>query len=89
MLCIITFITFFKQLSVTFDGSTGLIKEVHNTAANIQLPLQQTLKYYKSFAGNNSKPEFRSSGAYCFRPNGSDPVTIAEKVQTSVNKVCP
>ena len=74
-------------MSVTFDGSTGLMKEVHNTAANIQLPLQQTLKYYKSFAGNNSKPEFRSSGAYCFRPNGSEPLIITDTVTLNVNKV--
>ena len=63
------------------------MKEVHNMAANIQLPLQQTLKYYKPFIGNNSKPDLQASGAYCFRPNGSDPYDINSKVQIKINKV--
>ena len=32
------------------------------------ISMNQTLQYYESMPGNNSRPEFTASGAYLFRP---------------------
>lgn len=47
-----------------------MLQEFKNLEKDISLSLQQELRYYESFAGNNSHPEDQSSGAYIFRPMG-------------------
>ena len=49
--------------------------------------LQQTLMYYKAYAGDNHNATSQASGAYCFRPNGTDPLPIAKTAQTTFVKV--
>ena len=50
--------------SLTFDRITGLLKKVGDRLAS------QELLYYRGMNGNNTKFEFRASGAYIFRPDG-------------------
>ncbi|KAK7113104.1 lysosomal alpha-mannosidase-like [Littorina saxatilis] len=64
-------------ISVSFDGTTGALKSMTNLEKRISIDVTQSFNYYNSFAGNNSQPEFQSSGAYIFRPNGSSvPVSM-------------
>lgn len=55
---------------LVFDRQTGLLARVgdHN--------VRQEMLYYQGMAGNNSRFEFRASGAYIFRPNGTNAVPI-------------
>lgn len=74
--------------SLKFDGETGLLKEVGN-----QTVLQEML-FYPSMAGNNTRFEYRASGAYIFRPNGtalpigpvSQLITVSGNVITEVHQ---
>lgn len=52
-------------LSLKFDHHSGHLIQVGNHS------IHQQLLFYPSMAGNNSLFEFRASGAYIFRPNGS------------------
>jgi hypothetical protein len=54
-----------QHLSVDFDGSTGLIKGLHNVAKMIDVDLSQNLLYY------TASTQGQVSGAYIFRPNSS------------------
>ena len=64
--------TLFQYVEVVFDGSTGTLKSLKNLERNISIQLTQQLLYYKAFYGNCSKDVFQASGAYAFRPNGSE-----------------
>ncbi|KAL0281361.1 UNVERIFIED_CONTAM: hypothetical protein PYX00_002368 [Menopon gallinae] len=50
------------------DGEVLLVKGNNDT-----LRLNLTVHYYIGEVGNNAKPEHRSSGAYIFRPKGTEP----------------
>lgn len=52
-------------LSLKFDHRTGHLMKVGNQN------VEQQLLFYPGMAGNNSRFEFRASGAYIFRPNGT------------------
>lgn len=52
-----------------FDRLTGLLVEIANQTT--KFPVHQDLLYYPGMVGNNSRFEFRASGAYIFRPNGT------------------
>lgn len=53
-------------LSLTFDRQTGHLIQVGNEM------FKQQLLFYRGMSGNNSRFEFRASGAYIFRPNGTE-----------------
>ena len=74
---------------MTVDGSTGLLKSVTNLKNSVTALVQQSLLYYKSFKGNTTSDKTQASGAYVFRPNGSDPVVIGDNVKVQVIKVRP
>lgn len=41
-------------ISLTFDGTTGLVKSYSNLAAGLSgVPLSHTLQYYNASVGNN------------------------------------
>ncbi|XP_063446500.1 lysosomal alpha-mannosidase-like isoform X2 [Mytilus trossulus] len=65
-----------KLVSLTFDHITKQVKEMENLQISLKIPLHQKLMHYFGFSGNNSKDEFRASGAYCFRPNSTEPKTM-------------
>ena len=69
-------IIFLQLLSIVFDKSTKQVKEMTNLETSLKIPLNQGLMYYFGFQGNNSKDEFRTSGAYVFRPNETEPRTM-------------
>ncbi|KAK3768425.1 hypothetical protein RRG08_053417 [Elysia crispata] len=64
-----------KYVEVDFD-SNGYVRRLTNLVTNVSVPLTQNLFYYKAYAGNNTRPEFQSSGAYIFRPRDNTPVKI-------------
>lgn len=49
-----------------------------------KIPISQEFLFYKGTVGNNAEWKNRSSGAYIFRPNGTDPYAINEKVEFKV-----
>lgn len=67
-----------EHLQMTFSQSSGLLTSVTVLNSTISVPVSQNILYYKSFVGNNSEPEYQSSGAYIFRPNGSSPIPVAK-----------
>lgn len=40
--------------------------------------MEQDFYYYRGTVGNNSASDYRSSGAYIFRPNQSIPIQISQ-----------
>lgn len=56
-------------LTVTFSGESGLVKGISLDGQTVDL--DQNFYFYEGMSGNNSKFEFRASGAYIFRPNVS------------------
>ncbi|OWF45656.1 lysosomal alpha-mannosidase-like [Mizuhopecten yessoensis] len=60
-----------KHLSLTFDGTTGKIRQMQQLEDSISIGISQDYMYYLGYHGNNSKDDYQNSGAYIFRPNGS------------------
>ena len=57
-------------LTLTFDGSTGLVRHWANAASGLSQALGQQYMWYNSSVGNAD--DGQASGAYIFRPNSSD-----------------
>jgi len=74
-------------LSLTFSGTTGLLKGLTNTEKSLSVELSNELLYYKSHVGNNQGGENQASGAYIFRPDGNDPHQIATGGSVATNVV--
>ncbi|XP_055376537.1 lysosomal alpha-mannosidase-like isoform X1 [Condylostylus longicornis] len=70
-----------KYLNLEF-GNNGLLSRVIGNGVNISL--EQDFLYYKGFIGDNRHPTNRSSGAYIFRPNGTEAIKITNKVETNL-----
>ena len=62
-------------LSLTFDGSTGLVRRWANARTALSQALGQQFMWYNSSVGNAD--DGQPSGAYIFRPNSSDPFAVA------------
>ncbi|KAG0712701.1 Lysosomal alpha-mannosidase [Chionoecetes opilio] len=72
-----------ENLTLVVDPHTGLLKmvgAVHPGAINM-IPVSQNFFVYAGMSGNNSKEDFRASGAYIFRPNGSEAAKVSDKVE--------
>ncbi|XP_029732563.2 lysosomal alpha-mannosidase-like [Aedes albopictus] len=69
-----------KYLNVSFD-TNGFLSTI--TLNGVAHRLRQTFVYYEAAMGNNVAFRNRSSGAYIFRPNGTDS-PIADSVQLKV-----
>ncbi|XP_030052794.1 lysosomal alpha-mannosidase [Microcaecilia unicolor] len=69
-----------EHLRVLFDSDTGLISEIQNLDRDITLPITQNFYWYNASSGNGASSQ--ASGAYIFRPNGSEPFPIAKAVHT-------
>jgi len=74
-----------QHLTVTFDGTSGLMKTVANTEKQITLDVTQTLLYYVSHP--HDEKDWPPSGAYVFRPANSTTYPLANNVQISVAEV--
>jgi len=73
-----------EYLSATFSGTTGLLMSITNLERSITINITQSLMYYKGFASNNNGGMNQSTGAYVFRPNGTDPIPISTQVMASL-----
>ncbi|KAK4872843.1 hypothetical protein RN001_014872 [Aquatica leii] len=73
-----------ESAEVKFNQDTGLISEIYMNGRKI--PLQQAFMFYRGAVGDNKAPTNRSSGAYIFRPNGTEAVLVSEKVTNKVFK---
>ena len=62
-------------LTLTFDGSTGLVRHWASSASGLSQALGQQFMWYNSSVGNAD--DGQASGAYIFRPNSSDPFAVA------------
>lgn len=59
-----------KNVKAVFDSETGLLTEV--IVDGESHPMSQEFFFYNGAAGDNHNPDYRSSGAYIFRPNGTE-----------------
>lgn len=66
------------------DEQTGLLSEI--SMNGVKLVVGQQFLYYRGTVGNNEVAKNRSSGAYIFRPNGTEAYKIAEKAQIDLYK---
>lgn len=64
---------------MTIDGSTGLLSSI--TMNNKTLPIKQELLFYRGTVGDNRAYVNRSSGAYIFRPNGTQAYQLTDSAQ--------
>ncbi|XP_055327446.1 LOW QUALITY PROTEIN: lysosomal alpha-mannosidase-like [Paramacrobiotus metropolitanus] len=56
-------------ISLTFDQVTGSLKSLTNLETQTTLAINQTFGYYEGSVGNNTKEDWRATGAYISRPN--------------------
>lgn len=73
-----------KNINLTFSAD-GLLESI--TADGFTSDLSQTFIYYNGAAGNNEIFVNRSSGAYIFRPNGTEHVVASKASLELVNGV--
>ncbi|XP_052868628.1 lysosomal alpha-mannosidase-like [Anopheles cruzii] len=71
-----------KNLEISFDSS-GFLSSI--TIDGVTNRLRQSFVYYEGALGNNEEYRNRSSGAYIFRPNGTEK-SVTETVQLTVVK---
>ncbi|XP_069684640.1 lysosomal alpha-mannosidase-like isoform X2 [Periplaneta americana] len=72
------------DFNALLDGNTGLFKSMSINGA--EFGVSQSFYYYKGYIGNNEEFANRSSGAYIFRPNGSEAILINSQPKFVVYK---
>ncbi|CAK8687802.1 unnamed protein product [Clavelina lepadiformis] len=70
---------------VVFDGNSGLMKTVVNSASQIETMISQQLLWYNASLGNSASNQ--QSGAYVFRPNSTNPFHISADGKAEVKLV--
>lgn len=75
-------------ITLYFSKTEGILKSI-TTKNGINLAVNQSYYWYRAMNGNNSEFRFRASGAYIFRPNGTDPHILNANVsyQSYVGRV--
>ena len=68
-----------KSFTAVFDASTGDLKSISMADGKL-FNVKQSYLYYKGMAGNNMEANDRASGAYIFRPNGTQPIPVGNQV---------
>ncbi|CAN7940010.1 unnamed protein product, partial [Ixodes hexagonus] len=68
-----------EDVRIDPNRPSGLLKAM--TWNTTKINVRQSFYWYEGMKGNNTKFEFRASGAYIFRPNGKVPIPIAKKAQ--------
>ena len=64
-----------KFIQFTFDEQ-GNLNQMDNIESGLTTPFKQLFCFYKSMPGNNSESEFQASGAYIFRPQTDDCISL-------------
>ncbi|GBO46235.1 Lysosomal alpha-mannosidase [Araneus ventricosus] len=68
-----------KFLSVYVDSKSGLLRQLQ-LADGTNLTVNQSFYWYRGMNGDNSNFDKRASGAYIFRPNGTEPIPLGNNV---------
>lgn len=68
------------------DGKSGLLKGI-NLVDGSNLTVNQSYYWYQGMNGNNSEFQYRASGAYIFRPNGTSPISLGNNVTLTLVNV--
>ena len=71
-----------QKVKVRVDGTTGLLSEI--TVKGRVNYVQQEFLWYPAFNGDNEFAERRSSGAYIFRPNGTDAFPLRQTMAAAI-----
>jgi lysosomal alpha-mannosidase len=66
------------------DRETGSLKSV--VLDGINLSVSQKFYYYQGYIGDNKEFANRSSGAYIFRPNGSQAFLVSSTPKSIIYK---
>ncbi|XP_064094192.1 lysosomal alpha-mannosidase-like isoform X1 [Macrobrachium nipponense] len=79
-------VKFKESLLLVFDKTTHLLNAIgiEEGGEMKTLKVNQTYLWYAGMPGNNVGEKNRASGAYIFRPNGTSPFTIADKVNITI-----
>jgi hypothetical protein len=72
-------------VTLTFDGTTGLLAGYTNAANGVSEALTQNWVYYRSSEG--TKEDGQSSGAYIFRTNVSTPFPVSEGAPVTLSLI--
>ncbi|KAG1649694.1 Lysosomal alpha-mannosidase [Nymphon striatum] len=75
-----------EVVSITFDAKTGLVKSLENSIDKSKIDLKQSFFWYYGMRGNNRLTTLRASGAYIFRPNGTQPYEFEETIEVKLIK---
>jgi len=73
-----------EYLTVTVDGNSGLLTSIADVATGKVYNVQQNFYYYLGMNGDNSNEDNRASGAYIFRPNGTDVYPVGTAVTATL-----
>lgn len=73
-----------QKVIVRVDGTTGLISSV-KVNGKVYF-VQQEFLWYPAYQGDNESSDRRSSGAYIFRPNGTDTYPMRESIDAAIVK---
>ncbi|CAL1274579.1 unnamed protein product [Larinioides sclopetarius] len=68
-----------KFISVYVDSKSGLLRQLQ-LADGTNLTVNQSFYWYRGMNGDNSNFDKRASGAYIFRPNGTEPIPLGSNV---------
>jgi len=73
--------------SLTFSGKTNKLASITNKLIQQTLTVTQDILWYNESAGNNADQQ--ASGAYIFRPNGTDPFPVTKANPTITTNLGP
>ena len=70
-----------NKLQVHFNRQ-GVMTQIQTSSAGggETIKISQDFAFYRGAVGNNSRPEFRASGAYIFRPVSQQPTPVGDPV---------
>ena len=74
-----------EYYSVNVSNGTGRLASIYDKTLGLQLALQQGFYWYESY--NVSKNNDQPSGAYIFRPKGSEPYPVSQDALCSITVV--
>ncbi|XP_068670671.1 lysosomal alpha-mannosidase-like isoform X1 [Montipora foliosa] len=70
-----------EYIQLTFSSDSGLLTSMTDKSSKVTSKLTQNFYWYRGSADKK-----QPSGAYIFRPNGSQPILISQKVTTKLFK---
>uniref|UniRef100_A0A1W7RA88 Alpha-mannosidase n=1 Tax=Hadrurus spadix TaxID=141984 RepID=A0A1W7RA88_9SCOR len=74
-----------KHLTLLVTRQNGKVSAIRRINGQ-KIKVNQSFYWYHGMNGNNSEFKFRASGAYIFRPNGTDPYPLGDNVTMHIFK---